>query len=233
MDQNPDSPAVSKKELALKALARLSAFIVFMPLVFALTSGTWAYWQAWIYVTVLVIPVIFVLLFLLKNNPALLERRMRYHEPVKEQQRLIYLSLPVFLSIFMLPGLDIRFGWSHVSTPVVLIGDVLVLLSYGLFMIVLRENAFLSRVVEVAQEQKVITTGPYALVRHPMYLSVVIMYLASSIALGSYWTLIPAALVIPTLVIRILSEEKILEKDLPGYVEYQQKTRYRLIPGIW
>ncbi len=97
----------------------------------------------------------------------------------------------------------------------------------------MRENTYLSRVVEVAQEQKVITTGPYAIVRHPMYLSVMIMYLSSPLALGSYWILIASALVIPTLVIRILKEEKVLARDLPGYVEYMQKTRYRLVPGIW
>ena len=115
----------------------------------------------------------------------------------------------------------------------VVAADVVVLLGYGLFILVMRENRYASRIIEVAQGQSVISSGPYAYVRHPMYVAATLMYVATPLALGSYWALIPAVLIIPILVARILNEEKVLVKELKGYPEYMQKTRYRMIPGIW
>jgi protein-S-isoprenylcysteine O-methyltransferase Ste14 len=203
------------------------AAILFIP------AGTLAYWEAWIYLGVLLIPFAFVLGYFLKNNPRFLERRMQMRERERAQRRIIGLSLLWFILAFVLPGLDRRFGWSDVPAPVVLAADLLVLLGYGLIVLVFRENQYASRTVQVEQGQQVISSGPYALVRHPMYLGAIVMYLASPVALGSWWALIPALAIVPILVARIVNEEKVLERDLPGYREYEQRTRRRLVPGIW
>ncbi len=200
---------------------------------FSLTAGTCAYWQAWVYLAVLYIPMVFVLAYLLKNNPALLERRMRMREKEPRQKCIMKLAYIPFLLAFALPGFDKRFGWSDVSTEVVFISDVLALLGYGIVFLTFRENSHASRIIEVESEQKVITTGPYAVVRHPMYFGNVIMYVFSPLALGSAWAMIPALFIIPVIVMRIMNEESLLLQKLEGYSEYIQKTRYRLIPWIW
>jgi protein-S-isoprenylcysteine O-methyltransferase Ste14 len=133
----------------------------------------------------------------------------------------------------LLPGFDRRFGWSDVPVALVIAADVLVFAGYALFFLVLRENSYASRVVEVTEGQKVISSGPYALVRHPMYLGAMTMYVFSPLALGSYVALIPAVLIIPILVARIRNEEQVLAQELPGYTEYMQRTRFRVVPGVW
>ena len=150
-----------------------------------------------------------------------------------EQKLIIKLSYIPFLLAFLLPGFDKRFGWSNVPVGVVVIGDILVLLGYGIVFLVFRENRYASRIIEVEQGQTVIRSGPYAMVRHPMYLGSLLLYSLSPLALGSYWAMIPAILIIPIIVARIRNEESVLARDLNGYQEYMQKTCYRLIPGIW
>ena len=149
------------------------------------------------------------------------------------QKRVINLSLLWFLLAFIIPGLDFRFGWSSVPVIVVLVAALFVLLGYIMVFLVFRENTYASRVIEVAKGQKVIDTGPYAIVRHPMYIGAIVMYVLSPLALGSWWAVLFALPIIPLLVVRILNEEKVLSQDLPGYVAYCQKVRYRLLPGIW
>jgi protein-S-isoprenylcysteine O-methyltransferase Ste14 len=210
--------------------------LVFIPILFAmffLPAGTFAYWEAWVYLTILLIPMILVLIYLVKNDPGLLERRMRMREKEAEQKLIIKISYLCFLLVFLLPGFDKRFEWSSAPVVVVIVADVLVLLGYGIFFLVLRENRYASRIIEVEQEQKVIRSGPYAIIRHPMYLGVSLMYILSPLALGSYWAMIPSLLIIPLLVARIRNEESLLGRELKGYQEYVQKTKYRLIPGIW
>lgn len=198
-----------------------------------LPAGTWAFWEAWVYLIVLLVPALLVGAWLFRNDPALLERRMRMKEPEKQQRAIIGLAYPVFFAAFLLPGFDRRFEWSSVPVAVVLLADVLVFLGYGMFFLVMRTNPYASRVIEVAPEQTVVTTGPYAVVRHPMYLGAVLMYVLSPLALGSWWALIPGAMMIPVFVARILNEETVLRRDLAGYEDYARKTRYRLIPGVW
>jgi protein-S-isoprenylcysteine O-methyltransferase Ste14 len=200
---------------------------------FFLPAGTFAYWEAWTYIAVLFIPMFFVFIYLIKNEPELLARRLKMKEKEAEQSLIIKLSYIPFLIAFLLPGFDKRFGWSNVPVVVIIISDILVLLGYGIFFLVLKENPYASRIVEVEPEQTVITSGPYAKVRHPMYSGVLLLYIFSPLALGSYWAIIPTIFIIPVILARILSEEKILARDLKGYKEYMQKTRYRLIPGIW
>lgn len=229
---------VSTDRLSQGKLLRMVAtrLAVGIPVLFAilfLPAGSLAYWEAWVYLGILLIPMMLVLTYLLKNDPELLERRMRLREKQAEQKRIVNLSLIYFLAVYLLPGLDYRFGWSEVPMPAVLIGDALVLLGYGLIFLVFKENRYASRIIEVEKEQSVITTGAYSIVRHPMYLGVCLMYIFSPLALGSYWAMLPALAIIPLLAARIKNEESVLGKELRGYPEYMQKTKYHLVPGIW
>lgn len=218
--------------IATVSIRLLLGFIV-LSTIFFLPAGSIAYWEAWLYMSTLFIPMVFVFIYLIKNEPELLARRMKMKEKEKEQKLIVKLSYIPFLVAFLLPGFDKRFGWSDAPAAVIIIADILILISYGVFFLVLKENPYASRIVEVESEQTVITSGPYASVRHPMYSVVLLMYILSPLALGSYWAVIPMILIVPVIVARILNEEKVLKEELGGYEEYMQKTRYRLIPGIW
>ena len=224
---------ISRGELNKMVFIRLIFFIPVMMVIFFLPAGTLAYWHGWVYMGILFIPFLFVIAYFLKNDPALLERRMRMREKEKNQKLIVKFSTIFFLLAFILPGLDYRWGWSHVPLALVIIADILVLVSYGFVFRVFRENSYASRIVEVEKEQKVISSGPYAIVRHPMYTGTIIMYLFTPLALGSWWALIPALMIIPVIVARILNEEKLLANNLAGYTEYIQKVRFRLISGVW
>jgi protein-S-isoprenylcysteine O-methyltransferase Ste14 len=176
---------------------------------------------------------VFVMLYFLKNDPKFLERRTRAKEKEKQQIHIAILSALIFLAGFIIPGLDHRFAWSSVPMNIVLLADLIILLGYLIIFFVFRQNSYASRIIEVDEEQKVISTGLYGLVRHPMYVGVLIMYIPTPLALGSYWGLVPFALLPLSLALRILNEEKVLSVNLPGYKEYCIKTRYRLIPYIW
>ncbi len=213
-----------------------SRVIVAIPVIFGILfipAGTLNYWEAWVYLAVLFLPMGFVLSYLLKNSPDLLERRMKLREEKGPQKLIVSASAFVILLAFILPGFDQRYGWSQVPAWLVIAADGCVLLGYALIIWVFRTNRFASRVIEVAENQQVISSGPYALVRHPMYVGTILMYALSPLALGSYWAVLPGLLIIPTLVARILNEEQSLVKDLAGYGEYMQRVRYRLFPGIW
>jgi len=182
---------------------------------------------------ILFTPMIFVLIYLLKKDPELLERRMKIKEKEEPQKVFVKLSILVFFIAFIIPGFDYRFEWSEVPFIVIIIADLFIFIGYLLFFLVLKENTYASRIIEVEKGQKVISTGPYAIIRHPMYVDVLTMYILSPLALGSYWAVL-AILPLPVLVIfRIKNEEKILIDELPGYREYTQKVKYRLIPYIW
>ncbi len=226
-------PSSRRVALLRTALARFGSGLLILALVFFLTAGTMRYWQAWMVLATLFIPMIILLVYLLASAPDLLERRLRGREKEVEQRKILRLSLVfLFLSLF-LPGLDIRFGWSSVPWQVAVLADVLVLLGYGIFARVLLENRFASRTVQVDEGQTVITTGPYTHVRHPMYTGVILMYLMIPLALGSYWAVIPALGMIPAIVARINNEEEVMVRELRGYAEYRITVRYRLIPGVW
>ena len=222
-----------RSNLRMMALVRLVGGVIVIAAMFFLAAGTFRYWQAWIYMLVLFVPLFLFAAYLFLRNPALLERRMRTREVEPEQRRIIALSTTVLLAAFIIPGLDRRFGWSSVPTWLVLVSDAIVLLSYILFMLVLRENEFAGRTVEVEQRQRVIASGPYSRVRHPMYLAVLLMYGFSPLALGSFWAMIIVAILPGVLIARIVNEEKVLLRDLEGYAEYCKAVHYRLIPGIW
>ena len=202
-------------------------------LFFFLPAGTWNYWQAWVYMGVLITPMFFAMIDLIKKDPELLERRMRLREKRSEQRLIIKVSLVFFLLAFILPGFDRRFGWSDVPVGLVIASDICILIGYLIIFRVMQINTFASRVIEVASEQKVIDTDLYSIVRHPMYVGAILLYVASPLALGSYWAVLPAIVIIPIIVVRIKDEEAALDKDLAGYLEYKQRTKYRLIPFIW
>lgn len=223
----------SKKSIAKLAYSRFLPAIFALIAIFFLPAGTLAYWEAWNYIAILTIPMFFVLNYLLKHDPELLERRLRTREKEVTQKRIVGVALLYFLLAFSIPGLDRRWEWSQVPLWVVLVADGFVLLGYSIFFLVIRENRYASRVIEVSAGQQVITSGPYAYVRHPMYLGITILYLASPLALGSYWAVAPMALIIPILIARIRNEEAFLKKELQGYEEYMNRVKYRLIPGIW
>jgi protein-S-isoprenylcysteine O-methyltransferase Ste14 len=224
---------ISHSALMRMVYIRAAMAVIVLGVLFFLPAGTWKYWEAWVYMGILFIPMLFALNYLMKHDPALLARRMRTRETEATQKRVVSWSLVYFTLAYILPGFDKRFGWSGVPFYVVIVADLIVLASYLAVIQVFKTNSYASRVVEVTEGQRVITTGPYAIVRHPMYTAVSFMYIFSPLALGSYWAMIPAAMIIPLLVERIKNEEEVLEKDLAGYKEYQRKTKYRLIPGIW
>lgn len=224
---------MSNPKLFFTVLSRLIAGVVMFALIFFLPAGTWLYWQAWMYMGILILPMLFVLVYFMRRDPALLERRMHMREERKEQRRIIQASGLTFLLAFLLPGFDIRFGWSNMPAWVSIVAGVVMFLSYMLVFRTMQVNSFLSRVIEVAQGQKVIDSDVYGVVDHPMYVGMIVLYVVSPVVLGSWWAVIPALAIIPVIVFRILDEEKALEQELPGYVEYKQKVRYRLIPNVW
>ena len=221
------------RQLLLVVLSRFALAFVVMGLFFFLPAGTLNYWQAWLFMLTLFVPLLFTLFYLLKYDPKLLERRMRTREKEGEQRRILSLSLIFFLAAFILPGFDRRFGWSQAPAALVICADLIVLAGYLLVIRVFRENSYASRVVEVEQNQQVISSGPYAVVRHPMYASALIYLFGIPLALGSYWGLVVLGVMIPFLIWRLFDEERFLAKNLTGYTEYQQRVKYRLVPFVW
>lgn len=221
------------KSLIRKIITRFSLFPILLGLMILLPAGTYNFWQVYLYIAILVIPMMFVLRYFLKYNPRFLERRTRTKEKEKQQKIIQIVFSFFFFSGFIVCGFDKRFGWSDIPISIVLLADTFVLLGYLLVFFVFKQNSYASRIVEVEQNQKVVSTGLYSYVRHPMYIGILIMYIPTPVALGSYWGLIPMITIPLALVLRILNEEKVLCKELPGYIEYCQSTRYRLIPFIW
>jgi protein-S-isoprenylcysteine O-methyltransferase Ste14 len=227
------SSKVNRAGLNKIVAVRVVLVFAVMALVFFWPAGTFRYWQAWAYMAILLTPMLFVVAWLFRNDPELLERRMKAKERERQQKHIQMIGALFFLGAYLLPGFDRRYGWSSVPVAVVIAADILVLMGYGLVFLVFKENRYASRVVEIDDEQTVITTGPYARVRHPMYAGVLIMYVLAPLALGSYWAVLPALPLIFILVARIKNEEKILVEKLAGYGEYMQRVKFRLIPGIW
>lgn len=223
----------SRRRLLDIALVRFGGAFLLLGLMLFLPAGTLAYWQAWLYLAVLLVPMAGVLLWLLRDDPELLERRLRTRERGDTHRTELWLSILWMLLAFVGSGFDYRFGWSNVAVWLVLLADGLVLTGYAIFFLVLRENSYASRVVEVAEGQRVIDTGPYAVVRHPMYSGVLLVFLFTPLALGSYWTMVAGILMVYVLIRRILREEALLSRELDGYRSYLTRVRYRLIPGFW
>jgi|SRR5208337_2124479 len=220
----------------IRAFAGLLQLLIIMAAIIFLPAWTFDYWQGWIFLTVLSASVLAITIYLMKNDPKLLERRTNAG-PGAEQQRsqnvIQSLAAAAFVAMFVVSALDHRFAWSTVPLYVSALGDILVALGLYFVFLVFKENTFAAGTIEVGTEQKVIATGPYAIVRHPMYIGALVMLVGVPLALGSWWGLF--AIVPMTLVIvwRLLDEERFLAKNLAGYKEYQGKVKSRLLPLIW
>ena len=224
---------MKRSALAWQALAKGVGGLAVIALLLFLPAGSWGYWQAWLFIGLLFVPMTCVAIWLLVREPELLAKRLSSKEQEKAQRQVVALSALMFIAGFLLAGFDQRYGWSEMPAWVVAIAAVVMLCGYGLYAEVMRENAFLSRTVEVQDNQKVISTGLYGIVRHPMYAATLVLYLAMPIVLGSWVALIPF-LAYPFIIARrIRNEEQVLEEGLAGYREYEQQVRYRLIPFIW
>lgn len=222
--------------LILRTIIGFITLVLILGLALFLSAGSLNFWQAWVFLAVFSVCVILITAYLIKYDQRLLASRVKagpMAETQKSQQIIQILASLFFIGLFIVPGLDFRFHWSNVPPVVSLIADGFVALSLFIVFLVFRENSYTSATIEVANEQKVITTGPYSVVRHPMYAGAFLLLIFTPLALGS-WVGIPFALpVILVIVVRLLEEEKFLRATLSGYEEYRQKVRYRLIPFIW
>jgi protein-S-isoprenylcysteine O-methyltransferase Ste14 len=222
--------------LQRKAFAGLLILFLVMAALLFLAAGTIRYWQGWAYLAVFFGASFLITLYLAKNDPALLKRRLSagpWAEKEQAQKIIMAFTSIGFVALIVVPALDFRFGWSAVPLPIVAAGDVLVAIGYAIIFLVYKENTFTSATIEVAKDQQVISTGPYALVRHPMYAGGLLYLLGTPLALGSWWGLVPFAATLPFLIWRLFDEEAFLARNLPGYAEYRNKVRFRLMPGVW
>ena len=223
-----------KARLAVQCLltAVVTGAILFLP------AGTIRFWQGWIFLGLLLIPMVVASIYFYERDPQLVERRLQSKEKVAEQKLIMKCAKVVFFGAFLLPGFDFRFGWSRRSCGAVplwlmTLSGAIALAGYLMTYWVLDVNSYASRIIQVEKEQRVISVGPYRIVRHPMYFGAVISVLFTPLALGSYWAVPVFALIIPVIVLRILSEETILRRELAGYDKYCLRTRSRLIPFVW
>ena len=220
-------------KLFLNALTKFTAGLLLVALLLFLPAGTIRYPGGLLFLCLLFIPMLLLGILMLARARDLLAKRLDVKEKQGTQKGVVAVMGLIFLSGFILAGLDFRFGWSKVPLPVVIVASVLFLVGYALYAEVMRENAYLSRTIKVEEGQTVISTGLYAVVRHPMYTASTVMFLALPLILGSWYALIPFALYPVIMVVRIRGEEKLLTAELSGYEEYTRKVRFRLIPFIW
>ena len=222
-----------RKNLAARAVSKYLAGLVMVALLLFVPAGSLAYPNGWLFISLLFIPMLVLGFVLLFKAPELLEKRLNAKEEQGEQRKVVGLSALLFLAGFVIAALDFRFGWSQLPGWLVLAASAVLLLSYGMYAEVMRENAYLSRTVEIQENQKVIDTGLYGIIRHPMYTSTILLFLSIPLVLGSGVAFL-LFLAYPVLIAkRIRNEEQVLEEGLAGYREYKQKVKYRLIPFIW
>ncbi len=221
------------RSLASRLILRSLISVIFVAALLFIPAGSLRYWQGWVFMAILFLPMPMTSIYFMKRDPQLVERRLRTEENITEQKTIIrWIQLLAFGSS-AIPGLDYRFGWSRVPLWLTILSQLFVFAGYLITLWVMKENSFASRTVQVEEGQRVISTGPYRLVRHPMYFGAVLMLLFTPLALGSWWALPGFLLVIPLIVLRLLNEEEMLRRDLPGYSDYCLRTRSRLLPLLW
>jgi protein-S-isoprenylcysteine O-methyltransferase Ste14 len=222
--------------MLLKALASLVALILVMGALVFGAAGTFDYWQAWLFLACYFAASVVVSLWLVRNDPALLQRRMRggpFAEGERSQKIIMTITSIGFLALLMVPGLDRRFGWSDMPGAIAILGDVLLFAGWFGILTVFRENSYAAATIRVDSGQSVVSTGPYAVVRHPMYATALLMLLGIPIALGSWWGALTLVALLPALAWRLTDEERLLSRDLDGYADYGRRVRWRLLPFIW
>lgn len=220
-------------KLLLGALIKFVSGLLLVGALLFLPAGTVNYINAWLFIGLLFIPIFILGIVLFFKSPALLKERLNAKEQSSTQKSVVALSGLLFLAGFIVAGLDHRFGWSHIPTWTVITASVILLVAYALYAEVMRENAYLSRTIKVQDNQKVIDSGLYGIVRHPMYAVTIWLFLAIPIILGSWYSLICFAPYVIIIAVRIIGEEKLLNEKLEGYTEYKQKVKFRLLPFIW
>ncbi|MBQ6197077.1 MAG: isoprenylcysteine carboxylmethyltransferase family protein [Lachnospiraceae bacterium] len=220
-------------KLFVQAIAKFLFGLLLVAALIFLPAGTLAYWQGWLLIGILFIPMFLAGLVMMKKSPELLRKRLNVKEQQAEQKTVILLSGLMFLAAFILAGLGFRFGWLVLPAWVSYAAAAVFLAAYALYAEVLRENVYLSRTVEVQEGQKVIDTGLYGLVRHPMYMTTLLLFLSMPLVLGSVLSFAVTLLYIPIIAKRIRNEEQVLEDGLEGYKEYKERVRYKVIPFVW
>ena len=228
-----DNNSEIKRQLVIKIVLLLMVAFAVLAITFFLPAGTWDYWQAWVYLALLFIPITTGSFYFIKKDPALMERRLRLTERKTEHKKLTNLAYPLIILVFFLPGFDQRFGWSNTPACAAIVANLLVFVSYVIIFLVFRENRYASRTINIKSGQRVISSGPYALVRHPMYVGSILRNTFTPLALGSWVAIIPGLLLIPIMIARLMHEERMLALELEGYKDYMIKTKYRLIPRVW
>ena len=220
-------------KLFFNALEKYVMGMLFVALLVFWPAGSLQFWNGWLFMGILFIPMFFLGVVLLWKAPELLKKRLNAKEKMSDQQGVVAVSGLMFLAGFIVAGLDYRFGWSVMPKWVVIVATVIFLISYGLYGEVMRENEYLSRTIEVQAGQKVIDTGLYGIVRHPMYMVTMWLFLSIPLVLGSWYALILFVAYPAVIAVRVRGEEKLLEAELAGYKEYKKKVKYRMIPFIW
>ena len=216
-----------------EALIKFACGLLLVGLLIFLPAGTLAYPCGWLFVGILFVPMLIAGFVMLAKSPAFLKKRLDAKEKQSTQKGVLAFSGLMFLVGFVVAGLDFRFGWSHMPTWVIIVAVALFLTAYALYAEVMRENAYLSRTIQVEEGQKVVDTGLYGIVRHPMYAATVLLFMMIPLVLGSWYALIVFAFYPVIIIVRLMDEEALLTKELPGYVAYKQKVRYRILPFVW
>ena len=219
--------------LFFQALGKILIGLIIIILLLFVPAGTLKYFNGWLFIALLFIPMFIAGIIMFVKSPELLKRRLNGKEEEAEQKIVILISGIMFLSSFIIAGLNFRFGWFKLSQTIVAIASIIFLISYAMYAEVLRENIYLSRTVEVNENQKVVDSGLYGLVRHPMYTSTIFLFLSMPLILDSVFSFVIMLIYPIVIVFRIKNEEKVLENELEGYNEYKEKVKYKLIPFIW
>lgn len=220
-------------KLLIEALTKFACGLLLVGLLIFLPAGTLQYTYGWLFVGLLFVPMLIAGFVMLAKSPEFLKKRLDAKEKQGTQKGVVAISGLMFVAGFVVAGLDFRYGWSAMPTWVVITASVAFLVAYALYAEVMRENAYLSRTIKVEEGQSVVDTGMYGIVRHPMYAVTILLFLMIPLVLGSWYALIAFAFYPAVIVVRLTDEEELLTKELPGYAEYKQKVKYRIIPFIW
>lgn len=220
-------------KLFFQALTKFVIGLLLIGLLLFLPAGTFDFWQAWLFIGVLFVPMFFAGIVLMNRQPELLRKRLDVKEQQQEQKWVVALSGLMFIAVFVVAGLNRRFGWYMLPDWAVYLVTVVFLAAYAMYAEVMRENVWLSRTVEVQENQQVVSTGLYGIVRHPMYAATLLLFLSMPLVLASPWSFVIMLIYIPIIALRIRNEEQVLERELKGYTEYKQRVRYKVIPFIW
>ncbi len=222
-----------RKRLATRALIRFVCGVLMVGTMIFWPAGSSSYWNGWLLMAVLFIPIAILGVVMVWCAPELLDKRLSNRENLEEQRYVVALSALMFVASFVVAGLNYRYGWHRLPDVVVWTAAVVFLIAYALYAEVMRENAYLSRTVEIQQGQRLVDSGLYGIVRHPMYMATVLLFLSMPLILGSILSFVIMLVYIPLIALRIASEERLLKQGLPGYKEYTQRVKYRLIPYVW